>query len=192
MPAPRRALLRAALLLPALPFAGRAAADPALLPATPSCGAAPSPTAAQTEGPFFRPNAPERRALAADAPAGRPVTIGGFVTDARCAPLPGAVVEIWQADDRGVYDDAGFRLRGWQRADARGRWVFDTVFPGVYPGRTPHFHVKVRRPEGRVLTTQLYLPDEPGNRRDRLFDARLQVRMEPLEGRLFGRFDFVV
>ncbi len=192
MHTPRRSLLRAALVLPVLPFAGPAGAQTVPLPPTPSCGPAPSPTAAQTEGPYFRPNAPERRDLVADAPNGRPILIGGFVTDARCMPLPGAVVEIWQADDRGAYDNAGFRLRGWQRADAEGRWTFATVFPGVYPGRTPHFHVKVRRPEGRTLTTQLYLPDEPGNRRDRLFDSRLQVRIEAADGRPFGRFDFVV
>jgi protocatechuate 3,4-dioxygenase beta subunit len=194
----RRSILRASLLIPALtlgPVAGAQTATPqtaTLLPATPSCGPSPERTAAQTEGPYWRPNAPERRDLASDAPGGRPLMIGGFVTDAACAPLPGAIVEIWQADDRGAYDNRGFRLRGWQRADALGRWTFTTIAPGIYPGRTPHYHVKVQRPGGRVLTTQLYLPDDPGNCRDRLFDARLQLRVQTTAEGPFGRFDFVL
>ena len=59
-----------------------------------------------------------------------------------------------------------------------------TIVPGGYPGRTRHFHVKVQRPGGRVLTTQLYFPGEPLNRRDGLFDERLLLRLAaPASGR---------
>jgi N-hydroxyarylamine O-acetyltransferase len=42
----------------------------------------------------------------------------------------------------------------------------ETVVPGLYPGRTRHIHVKVQRPGGSILTTQLYVPDEPRNATD--------------------------
>jgi protocatechuate 3,4-dioxygenase beta subunit len=51
--------------------------------------------------------------------------------------------------------------------DGEGRYRFRTILPALYPGRTRHYHVKVQAPERPVLTTQLYLPDEPTNRRDR-------------------------
>jgi len=60
--------------------------------------------------------------------------------------------------------------------------------PGEYPGRTPHFHVKVQGKSGRVLTTQLYLPNHPRNRRDFLFDPRLLLSSQGSE----LRFQFVL
>jgi len=64
--------------------------------------------------------------------------------------------------------------------------------PAEYPGRTPHLHVKVQPKGGRVLTTQLYFPGEPGNRRDGLFRRELLIRTSKNEGVLAGRFDFVL
>ena len=64
--------------------------------------------------------------------------------------------------------------------------------PGVYTGRTRHFHVKAQAPRGRVLTTQLYFPDEAANRRDGIFDRRLLMRVENASDGKVGRFDFVL
>ncbi len=64
--------------------------------------------------------------------------------------------------------------------------------PGAYPGRTRHFHVKVAPLSGRLLTTQLYFPGEPGNRRDGLFRRELLIRTAKNAGSLAGRFDFVL
>ena len=96
------------------------------------------------------------------------------------------------ADAQGAYDNQGYRLRGHQFSDARGRYVFDTITPGVYPGRTRHYHVKAQAPGGRVLTTQLYFPDESANRRDGIFDRRLLMRVEAASDGNVGRFDFVL
>jgi protocatechuate 3,4-dioxygenase beta subunit len=64
--------------------------------------------------------------------------------------------------------------------------------PARYPGRTRHYHIKVQKPGGRIVTTQLYFPDDPLNRRDGLFDRRLVMRItDTADGRV-GRFDFVV
>ena len=78
--------------------------------------------------------------------------------------MPGALVDLWHADDEGDYDNSGFRLRGHQFADGEGRFRFRTIVPAQLSGRTRHFHVKVQPKGGRVLTTQLYFPGEPGNR----------------------------
>jgi protocatechuate 3,4-dioxygenase beta subunit len=83
-------------------------------------------------------------------------------------------------------------LRGHQRADAEGRYRFRTIVPGAYEGRTRHIHVKVAPPGARLLTTQLYFPGEPKNRKDGLFRRELLVRAAKNEGWLTGRFDFVL
>ena len=62
----------------------------------------------------------------------------------------------------------------------------------LYPGRTRHYHVKVQPPGQRLLTTQLYFPGEPNNRRDGLFRKELLIRTAKNQGSLAGRFDFVL
>nr|WP_283776515.1 intradiol ring-cleavage dioxygenase [Stappia sp. WLB 29] len=162
------------------------------LPLTLSCEDGDDRTLEREAGPFFRPNSPLERDLYTDAPGGERITVVGFVLDKSCRPLAGSLVEIWHADENGDYDRVGFRLRGHQFTDAKGRWWFNTIVPALYPGRTRHFHFKVQRPGGRVLTTQLYFPGEPGNSRDRLFHETLLLDMKQTGDGWFGRFDFVI
>jgi protocatechuate 3,4-dioxygenase beta subunit len=124
--------------------------------------------------------------------AGQPIELVGFVLSRSCKPHAGALLDFWQADDKGRYDNSGFRLRGHQFTDAEGRFRLRSIVPGVYPGRTRHIHVKVQLSGGRVLTTQLYFPGEPQNRSDGLFRKELLVRTAKNAGWLAGRFDFVV
>src|SRR6187401_2932592 len=159
---------------------------------TPECHDGDTATLRQTEGPFFTPMSPERAELIEPGMAGQPIELVGFVLTRGCQPVPGALVDLWQADAKGDYDNKGYRLRGHQFADAEGRYRFRTVVPAEYPGRTPHLHVKVQPKGGRVLTTQLYFPGEPGNRRDGLFRRELLIRTSKNEGVLAGRFDFVL
>ena len=98
----------------------------------------------------------------------------------------------WQANDAGAYDNAGFRLRGHQFADAQGIYRLETVVPGLYPGRTRHIHVKVQAPNRPVLTTQLYFPGESRNRSDGLFHSSLLMQMDDVSGGRQGRFNFVL
>lgn len=169
-----------------------APAGAALLPQTPSCGAGGGLTIAQTEGPFYKPGTPQKRDFRPDAP-GQTITLIGFVIDRRCKPVSGAIVDLWHADSKGAYDNGGFKLRGYQTTDAQGRYVFETIAPGVYPGRTRHFHVKVAAPGQRALTTQLYFPDDAAaNKADFIFDSRLLMRVEAAADGRIGRYDFVV
>jgi protocatechuate 3,4-dioxygenase beta subunit len=162
------------------------------LPATPACHDGDEATLRQTEGPFFKPSSPERAELIEKGMAGQPIELVGFVLSRACKPLAGALLDFWQADDKGRYDNSGFRLRGHQFSDAEGRYRLRSIVPGAYVGRTRHIHVRVQPRGGRVLTTQLYFPGEPKNRSDGLFRSELLVRTTRNEGWLAGRFDFVL
>jgi protocatechuate 3,4-dioxygenase beta subunit len=94
-----------------------------------------------------------------------------------CRPVAGALLDFWQADDAGAYDNAGFRLRGHQFTGVDGRYTLRTVVPGLYPGRTRHIHVKVQAPSRPVLTTQLYFPGEARNARDGIYDSDLLMQI---------------
>jgi protocatechuate 3,4-dioxygenase beta subunit len=150
------------------------------------------PAPAQTEGPYFKAGSPARRSLVERGMAGTRLSLAGRVLTRRCRPVARALVDFWQADSGGTYDNSGYRLRGHQRTDGKGRYHLQTVVPGLYPGRTRHIHVKIRTPGGRVLTTQLYFPNEPRNRTDGIFDSRLVVHWRLVDGRRVARFDFVL
>jgi protocatechuate 3,4-dioxygenase beta subunit len=195
MASTRRSILAALIASPVLAMADSdlSAAAPTLgLDLTPDCRDGDEHTVAQTEGPYFKPNAPLKRDLAVDAPGGERMTIGGLVLDTACRPLPRTLVQIWHADVSGAYDTKGYKLRGYQYADDDGRWWFSTIVPAAYAGRTRHYHVKVQKPHGRILTSQLYFPNERLNEQDSLFDRRLVMRVSSSDEGRFGRFDFVV
>ena len=145
-------------------------------------------TPRQTEGPFFKPSSPERISLLEGSMAPG-LLVTGRVLGKDCKPVAGALLDFWHADERGEYDNSGFRFRGHQFSDAEGRYRLETIVPAEYPGRTRHIHVKVQARGGPVLTTQLYFPNEPGNAHDALFRQELVVRRTEKLG-LVG-FDFV-
>ena len=160
------------------------------LPPTPACHDGDEPTIRQTEGPYFKPSSPQRADLVEPNSKGRLVELSGQVLTRACRPVGRALVDLWHADEWGEYDNKGFRYRGHLFSDAEGRYRFRTILPALYPGRTRHYHVKVQAPQQGVLTTQLYFPDEPGNRRDGLFRRELVMKMAG-DG-LAARFDFVL
>jgi protocatechuate 3,4-dioxygenase beta subunit len=168
-------------------------------PATSSAQAASAPacragdlTPAQTEGPYYKEGSPQRDSLAAGGSPGRRLTLTGTVRNSDCRPIAGAVLQFWQADAAGQYDNSGFKLRGHESTDAGGRYRLQTIIPGRYPGRTPHIHVKVQPPGGAELTTQLYFPDQPSNSGDAIFDPKLLLPMKRAGSGYTAQFDFVV
>jgi protocatechuate 3,4-dioxygenase beta subunit len=186
----RRQLVLASLLIPfarTVPAPGRAGRI-----ATPGCGRPGQPTARETEGPFFKPRSPERASLIEPGMPGTRLTLVGRVLSTSCQPIAGALLDFWHADAGGVYDADGYRCRGHQFADAAGRYELLSVVPGLYPGRTRHFHVKVQAPRQRVLTTQLYFPGEPHNRQDFLFRDDLLMAIQATESGTSAAFDFVL
>ena len=112
-----------------------------------------------TEGPFWIANHLTRRNVT-EGKHGTPLALHITVVDSGCKPISGADVEIWHADASGNYSAGSQRfLRGHQRADANGRVLFDTIYPGWYRGRTPHIHLKVHVGGRVVHTGQLFFSD---------------------------------
>ena len=120
------------------------------------------------------------------------ITLSGVVTDTQCAPVAQAKIELWHADPAGEYNNVGCRYRGHFFTADDGTFTVETVKAGLYPGRTRHFHVKVQPPDGSVLTTQLFWPDEQGNADDNIFDAGLVMYVASSAGSETGSYQFVV
>ncbi len=99
--------------------------EPAITPTAnvaelPSC-ASPAPlTLAQTEGPYYTPNSPERASLIEPGMGGTKLIVTGYVLTTDCQPIANAWLDFWQADDQGAYDNAGYRLRGHLFTDETG------------------------------------------------------------------------
>src|SRR5262249_12066215 len=189
----RRAFLRALMAFPAavvIDSVQGASAQPRARP-TPACGEA-VPTPPQTEGPYFKPSSPLRTSLLDPGIGGTKLVVEGAVTSTDCRPLARVLIDVWHADARGDYDNAGYRLRGHQFTDDAGRYRVETIVPGAYPGRTRHIHVKLQAPGRAVLTTQLYFPGEPGNQRDFIFNPELVMHVREGDHGKLAEFDFVL
>jgi protocatechuate 3,4-dioxygenase beta subunit len=137
---------------------------------------------AKTEGPYFVDEKLDRSDIRTDpgsgtARPGVPVTLTLVIVraDASCAPIEGAVVDIWHADAAGRYSDVAGEgtsgqqfLRGLQVTDANGTVRFTTIFPGWYSGRAVHIHFKVRVFNGSSatfhFTSQLFFDPALANR----------------------------
>jgi protocatechuate 3,4-dioxygenase beta subunit len=150
-----------------------------LIAQVPACVVVPE----QMEGPYFvdaklnrsdiRTN-PGDNALSPGAPLRLSLGLSQMSAAGACAPLAGAIVDLWQCDALGVYSDfadtrAKFDargkkfLRGFQTTDAKGVVNFTTIYPGWYPGRAVHVHFKVRTSptakSGTEFTSQLYFDE---------------------------------
>jgi protocatechuate 3,4-dioxygenase beta subunit len=159
---------------------------------TPAAGDELELTPEETAGPFFQPNSPLKNNFREPGVNGTSINLTGFVLNRRGKPVPGVLLDFWHADGDGEYDLHGFRCRGHQFSDSNGRYILETVWPGLYPGRTRHYHVRVQAAHGPVLTTQLYFPGEERNDSDSLFRRDLLVKIrETKEGRI-ATFNFVL
>ena len=178
-------------------------------------------TPAQTEGPFY----PDKLPLDTDndllivndslTPGTGEITcLNGRILDARGEPLRNALVEIWQCDHNGAYHhsrtgqadkrDKNFQGFGRFLTGSTGEYLFRTIKPVPYPGRTPHVHFKIKRSGKELLTTQCYIKGHPQNDRDGVLrgitDAKaraaLMADFNPLKGsragELTAKFDVVL
>jgi protocatechuate 3,4-dioxygenase beta subunit len=192
-PSRRRILSAGAFGVTGLFLPGRAGQAQQRLARTPACHDGDEPTVPETEGPFFKPRSPQRADFRERGIEGQPVDLSGYVLTRSCRPVAGAIVDLWHADNDGNYDNTGSRLRGHVFTDAEGRFSFRTIMPGLYPGRTRHYHVKIHSPgERSALTTQFYFPEERRNRSDGLFRPQLVMEIAKTESTLFAHFDVVL
>jgi len=179
-------------------------------------------TPAQTEGPFFPKKDQADKDLDltrveghSESALGEVVEISGRVVDESGLAVPGARVDVWQANSAGRYDheadpnpaplDPNFQ--GWARlvTDAQGRYRVRTIKPGHYPvregwSRPPHIHFKVAQRGYREITTQMYFAGEALNEVDLLWKelspedrARVTVTFAASAGSApAGAFDIVL
>jgi catechol 1,2-dioxygenase len=171
----RRGFLRSAAAAGGALLAGRA------VPAGADC----RPTESDIIGPFYRFGAPFRSKLADASEPGDRLVVSGTVLSGDCrTPVPGALVEIWQANHAGVYDTnlpgnftevTTFHLRGMLYTNEQGRYEIETIMPGRYPippnlpglekyaglTRPAHIHFRVMESLHIPLTTQLYFKGDP-------------------------------
>lgn len=190
----RRSLLRNTLAA-GLAFGARAFAQDGYPSARASAACDAAPTSADIEGPYYLAGAPHRSTLIEPGMEGLPLELVGTLRDTQCRALTGAMLEFWQADERGRYDERGPRLRGSLETDARGSFALRTILPGRYLNgaqyRPAHIHLKVHGPRG-VLTTQLYFEGDPYNRADPWFRSDRALRLDRDHGGYRARFDGVV
>ena len=178
-------------------------------------------TPAQTEGPFY----PDKLPLDTDndlliindglTPGVGEITwLSGRILDLHGKPLRNAVVEIWQCDNSGAYlhsgtsnadkRDKNFQGFGRFLTGSTGEYLFRTIKPVPYPGRTPHIHFQVKAPQHEKFTTQCYVKDHPNNARDFILNsirdpqakAAILVDFAPIKeskiGELAAKFDVVL
>ncbi len=161
--------------------------------ATSACKSPAALTPAVTEGPYFTAGSPERATLIDSNTQGMILTLTGTVLTADCQPVAHALLDFWQANSEGQYDNAGYTLRGHQFTDENGRYRLETVIPGLYPGRTVHIHVKVQAPNGPLLTTQLFFPGVAGNQSDGIYDPALLITIQATDASsMQASYNFVI
>ena len=145
-------------------------------------------TPAQMEGPFY----PDKLPLDTDndlivindtlTPSVGEITwLSGRILGSGGQPLRNAVVEIWQCDNNGAYlhsgttnaerRDKNFQGFGRFLTGSTGEYLFRTIKPVPYPGRTPHIHFQVKVKGQEPFTTQCYIKDHPGNARDGILNS---------------------
>jgi len=124
-------------------------------------------TPAKTEGPYFVDEKLNRSDIRESQDGAKLVlTMYVFDADNDCAPVQGAIVDIWHCNASGLYSDEAANgttgetwLRGYQTSDASGKVTFTTIYPGWYSGRAVHIHFKVRA-SGLEFTSQLFFTDD--------------------------------
>lgn len=151
-------------------------------------------TRANAEGPYFKEGSPPKSDFRPDAETDQWIhhVIRGTVSGLGCEPMADAKLDFWHANELGHYDNEGYKMRGHIFTDDCGNYFLDTVVPGIYEGRTRHVHVKVTAPNGVVLTTQLFYPDEPDNQRDPLYSPDLEMDITKTDDLWDGVFNFVL
>jgi protocatechuate 3,4-dioxygenase beta subunit len=157
----------------------------------PPCAPNEKTTPAAPEGPEFKKGAPRRTSLLDPGVTGAKLNLSGTVAGLTCGPIGGARLDFWQADANGVYDAAGFRLRGHQFTDATGAYRLETIVPGAQK-RAPRLHVKVQPPGKPAFTTQLFFPGQRLNTADPQFRPELLIAVTDAGGVKTGRFNIVL
>ena len=178
-------------------------------------------TPIQGEGPFYPNKMPldtDNDLLVIndqiDLGVGEITHLSGRILSPAGEPVRNATIEIWEADNNGVYihtgdpdrekQDSNFQGFGRFLTNSKGEYYFRTIKPKPYRGRTAHIHVAVLQKGKRVMTTECYVKGEKKNQTDRILNSikdpkqreRLIVDFKPIKdskiGELAANFDIVI
>jgi catechol 1,2-dioxygenase len=170
-----------------------------------------APTEDNILGPYHRRGAPYRAKITPPLEPGEPLVVHGHVwgQDTR-KPLAGAVLEVWQANAAGRYDNDDpsappkpgvFVNRARLVCDENGYYEFETIKPGRYKvgpelWRPAHIHYMIAAPGYKTLVTQLYFKGDPYNESDDFIKPSLIIDPTVVKVReaqvQLGRFDIVL
>jgi protocatechuate 3,4-dioxygenase beta subunit len=144
----------------------------------------------------------QRRSLVPSHADGILLSLAGQVVDDRYRPVPGAMMEFWQASESNHRDNAVHVVHGHQHTDADGKYSLETVLPRPFGTRTSHVHVTVITPHAPMLAAELYFPDAISpygldirrlNSCDRHIDRGHTISLGSLAHNQYpGLFDFVI
>ena len=144
-------------------------------------------------GPFYKEGAPFKQRLG-EGVEGERLIITGKVMDMGCQPLKDAILDVWQANSTGEYDNEGFTLRGKVKTNNDGTYLIDTIVPKEYATgditRPGHIHLKVGAPNQPILTTQLYFEGDPYL--SDWEDKSMVMKLTEENGTKKANFDFVI
>ena len=151
------------------------------------------------QGPYYKEGAPikEGKEFVGETEGEKLVVTGKVMSFPDCHPVNGAVLDFWQADSKGKYDNTDFNLRGKVISEENGNYTLDTILPGSYSQgnitRPAHIHVKAWIPENPgnpSLVSQLYFEGDPNM--DIFVKDPLIMKIVDKNGTKFANFDFVL
>ena len=151
------------------------------------------------QGPYYKEGAPvkEGKEFVGEMKGERLVISGKVMSFLDCHAVNGAILDFWQADSKGKYDNTGFNLRGKVISDENGNYTLDTILPGSYSEgnitRPAHIHVKAWIPENPgnpSLVSQLYFEGDPNM--DIFVKEPLIMKIVDKNGTKFANFDFIL
>ena len=165
---------------------------------TPIC----DPTTEDILGPFFSVGAPQTNSIVPENYDGELLFLSGKLSTTDCeVGISNAVLDFWQADENGAYDNSGFNFRGKVLTDVNGNYALETIIPGKYLNgsqyRPAHIHLKVQAEGYEDLVTQIYFEGDADIPADSWAGAPSAInRIIPLNsgiaGDWFGTFDIVL
>jgi protocatechuate 3,4-dioxygenase beta subunit len=160
------------------------------------------PTTTDIMGPFFSEGAPQTNNIVPTSYQGDRLFLSGILNATDCeTPISNAVLDFWQADEEGTYDNEGFIFRGKLITDANGQYNLETIIPGKYLNgssyRPAHIHLKVQAEGYEDLVTQIYFSGDTDIGADAWASApsaenRIINLNAGFAGDWFGTFDIIL
>jgi protocatechuate 3,4-dioxygenase beta subunit len=153
-------------------------------------------------GPFFSEGAPQTNTIVPIDYEGEKLFLNGRLSNTSCEDgLANVVLDFWQADENGAYDNDGFKFRGKVLTDSEGNYNLETIVPGKYLNgsnyRPAHIHLKVQAEGYEELVTQIYFEGDVSIQSDHWASDETAInRIIPLNsgiaGDWFGTFDIIL